>query len=187
MNCSVSSREGENVHCGVPKLRVQGSGFRMRRRTRHPEPRFPTPDSRRPTPDSRLPPRGISVLEVSMALLILCFAVGGLLQILTIAASQRRTTEVRRLALAEIANQAEQIALIPWGELTEGRLQSLQPSEQLLGAASNARLTVTQIAEAGPPVAKRIHLEVQWTSPAGDPVQPVLLTVWRHQPTEIQP
>jgi len=133
------------------------------------------------------PRAGISVLEVSMALLILSFAVGGLLQILTVAASQRRTTEVRRLALEEIANQAEQIALIPWGELTEASLGALKPSEQLLAAAPSARLSVTQVADAGPPVAKRIHLEVQWTSPAGDPVQPVQLTVWRHQLAEAQP
>jgi len=135
----------------------------------------------------RLPSRGISVLEVSMALLVISFAVGGLLQILTIAASQRRATEVRRLALEEVANQAEQITLIPWDELTVGRLGALKPGEQLLAAAPSARLAATQIAEAGPPVAKRIHLEVQWTTPAGDSVQPVQLTVWRHQPTEARP
>jgi hypothetical protein len=184
MNCSIPSLGSGNALGSILEIRVQGSGFRMRPRTlleSH------NSFALNPEPRTLNPRRGISVLEVSMALLILSFAVGGLLQILTIAASQRRTTEVRRLALEEVANQAEQIALIPWDELTEGRLGALEPSEHLLGAAPSARLTVTQVAEAGPSVAKRIHLEVQWTTPAGDAVQPVQLTVWRHQPTEIQP
>jgi len=122
-----------------------------------------------------------------MALLILSFAVGGLVQILAVAASQRRTSEVRRLALQEVANQAEHIALLPWGELTDERLAGRKPSDELLAAAPTATLTVTRIEEAGPPVARRIRLAVQWTTPAGDAVEPVQLTVWKHQPTEVRP
>jgi hypothetical protein len=122
-----------------------------------------------------------------MALLILSFAVGGLLQILAIAASQRRTTEVRRLALQEVANQAEHIALLPWGELTDDQLAGRKPSDELLAAAPTATLKVTQVEEAGPPAARRIRLAVEWTTPAGDTAQPVQLTVWRHQPPEARP
>ena len=70
-----------------------------------------------------------------MALLILSFAVGGLLQILTLAASQRRATEIRRLALEEVANQAEAIALVPWEELTAEKLAARRPTAELLAAA----------------------------------------------------
>jgi Tfp pilus assembly protein PilV len=122
-----------------------------------------------------------------MALLILSFAVGGLLQILAVAASQRRTSEVRRLALQEVANQAEHIALLPWGELTDEQFAGRKPSDELLAAAPMATLTVTRSEEAGPPVAARIYLAVQWTTPAGDVVEPVELTMWRYQPTEARP
>jgi len=126
--------------------------------------------------------RGLSVLEATMSLLILSFAVAGLLQILTVAASQRRATEIRRLALADLANQAEQIALLSWDELTAEKLAIRQPSAELLAAAPAARLNIAVNDETGAPAAKRIHLTADWTTPAGQSVQPVELTVWRHQP-----
>jgi hypothetical protein len=117
---------------------------------------------------------------------VLSFAVGGLLQILSLAAAQRRTGEVRRLALAEIANQAEQIALVPWDELTAEKLAARQPSEALREISPSAQLAVTISDEAGPPAARRVFLSVQWMTPAGDGVKPVELAIWRHQP-EVQP
>lgn len=139
----------------------------------------PSPEPRISSPATR---RGLSILEVTMALLILSFAVAGLLQILTVAASQRRATEIRRLALEEIANQAEQIALVPWEELTAEKLATRQASADLLAAAPSAELTVTAGEDAGPPNAKRVHIAVAWTTPAGESPQPVQLTIWRHQP-----
>jgi Tfp pilus assembly protein PilV len=124
--------------------------------------------------------RGISVLEATMALLILSFAIAGLLQILTVAAGQRRATEIRRLALEDVANQAEQLALLSWDELTAEKLAARQPSAELLAAAPAAQLAISVKEEAGPPAAKRIHLKATWTTPAGQSAGPVQLTVWRH-------
>ena len=136
----------------------------------------------------RLPARrGLSVLEVTMALLILTFAIGGLLQILTVSAAQRRTSEKRRLALQEVANQAERVALLSWDETTDERLDRLAPSAELLVAVSSAALAVKQTEEAGPPAAKRIRLEVSWTTADGQGVEPVGVTVWKHQPAEKRP
>src|SRR5262245_51696103 len=131
--------------------------------------------------------RGISVLEMSLALLIVTFAIGGLLQILTLAAGHRRTTEVRRLAVQVLANQAEQISLLAWDQLTPEKLAERKASDALLEAAPSARLKVTVAEETGPPVAKHVHLEVSWNSPDGDAVEPVRLTIWRHQPAEARP
>ena len=142
---------------------------------------------RHPTPDARRPRRGLTILEVSISLIVLSFAVGGLLQILSLAAAQRRTSEVRRLALLEVANQAEQIALVPWEELTAEKLAARQPSEALRETVPSAKLAVTISDEPGPPSAKRVLLSIQWTTPAGDVgVKPVELAIWRHQP-EAQP
>jgi Tfp pilus assembly protein PilV len=133
------------------------------------------------------PRLGMSVLEMSMALLILTFAIGGLVQILTMAASHRRTTEVRRLAVQELANQAEHIALLSWDQLTPEKLAERKVANSLIAAAPSAKLSVALVDDAGPPIAKRIQLEVTWNAPDGDPVEPVRLAVWRHQPTEAQP
>jgi hypothetical protein len=131
--------------------------------------------------------RGMSVFEVSMALLIVSVAVGGLIQMLTTAAGYRRTSEVRRLATQELANQAEQIALLSWDQLTPEKLAERKVAEPLLVAAPSARLSVALADDAGPPIAKRIQLELTWNAPDGDPVEPVRLTVWRHAPREAQP
>ncbi len=139
--------------------------------------RPPNPEPRTPSPATR---RGLSIVEVTMALLILSVAVAGLLKILTVAASQRRATENRRLALEEIANQAEQIALLPWEELTAEKLAARQPSADLLAAARSAQLTLTASEDAGPPAAKRIRIAVSWTTPTGESAEPVQLTIWRH-------
>jgi hypothetical protein len=126
--------------------------------------------------------RGLTVIEVTMALLVLSFAVGGLLQILSLAASQRRATEIRRLAVEEVANQAEAIALVPWEELTAEKLAARRPAAGLIAAAPSATLNISTSDEAVPPAAKRIHISAAWTTPAGEPAQSVQLTLWRHQP-----
>ena len=131
--------------------------------------------------------RGISVLEATTALLILTFAVGGLLQILTVSAAQRRASEQRRLALQEVANQAERIALLTWDETTQERLGQLKPGTELAAAAPSATLNAKLTADDGSPAAKRIRIEISWLTPAGQSVEPVALTVWKHQPAEVQP
>jgi Tfp pilus assembly protein PilV len=144
--------------------------------------KFLNPASRSLSPGRIAARRGLSVLEATMSLLILSFAIGGLLEILSVAAGQRRATEVRRLALQEVANHAEQIALLPWTELTADKLAALQPSAELLAAAPSGQLAVTVADDAGPPAARQIRLTVTWTTPSGEAARPVQLTVWRHQP-----
>jgi len=124
--------------------------------------------------------RGISVLEMTLALLVLTVAVTSLAQLLTTAAAHRRTSEQRRLAVQEVANLAERIALWSWDELTAPMLGELAPSQPLLAALPSARLQTTLAEEAGPGPSKRVRLEVHWTTSAGQTVEPVGLTVWKH-------
>ena len=125
--------------------------------------------------------RGLTVLEVTLALLVLTVAITGLAQLLATAAAHRRTSDQRRLALQEVANQAERIALWPYDELTAEKLEGLAPSDDLLAATPAAVLTATVTDEAGPPASKRVRLEVHWTNSAGAHVEPVGLTVWKHR------
>jgi hypothetical protein len=124
---------------------------------------------------------------VIIALLILGVAVTSLAKLLSAAAAQRRASEQRRLALQEVANLAERIALIPYGEVSTENLAALKPSGELLAAVPLARLTATQSPQAGPPEHKRVRLEVLWTDAAGQPVDPVGLTLWKHPPAEATP
>lgn len=123
--------------------------------------------------------RGISVLEVTLALMILTVSITGLVQLLATAAGQRRTSETRRLAAQEVANQAERIALLTWDELTTDRLAALRPSELLTAAVPSASLRTAVETEAGPPESKRVRIEIQWTDPSGQTVEPIGLTIWQ--------
>src|SRR5688572_22075331 len=111
--------------------------------------------------------RAISVLELTLSLLVLTVVVTALAQLLATAAAHRRVTELRRIAVQEVANQAERIALLTWDETTAEKLGSLKPSESLQAANPAAKLQLALSDEAGPPVSKRIEIEVHWTDAAG--------------------
>jgi hypothetical protein len=130
--------------------------------------------------------RGLSVLEVTAALLIVAFAMTGLTQMLSLSAAQRRASETRRLAQEEVANQAERIALLAWDETTEERLTAQEISEGLRTLLPSAKLSLALTEEAGPPLARRIDIAVVWVAADGE-VDPVRLTVWKHQPAEARP
>ena len=126
---------------------------------------------------------GLSVLEVTAALLILAFAMTGLAQMLSLSAAQRRASETRRLAQEEVANQAEQVALLAWDETTEARLKAQEISEGLRALVPSAKLSLSLSEEASPPLARRIDIAVGWMAADGA-VEPVRLSVWKHQPAE---
>jgi prepilin-type N-terminal cleavage/methylation domain-containing protein len=126
--------------------------------------------------------RGMTILELLVALFVLTTAMAALVQLLTVAASQRRLLEQRRIALQEVANQAERVALLNWNETAGDKLTSWQSSADLQGVLPEAKCTAAVSDEAGSPAARRIRLSVVWTNAAGQSVDPVTLTVWRFAP-----
>lgn len=139
--------------------------------------------------------RGLSVLEVTISLLLLGVAVSGLAQLVTAASAQRRLIDARQLALAEVANQAERVALWTAAETTPDRLATLAPSEELLAAIPTARLSAT-LAASGEDVENsaellaapmRVRIEVTWDDAAGRTVSPLGITLWKPAHQERQP
>jgi Tfp pilus assembly protein PilV len=135
-------------------------------------------------PRTYRPRRGLSVLEVTLSLLVLAVAIGGLAQLITTAAAQRRASETRRLASQEAANVAERIALLAWDELTTERLAAWKPSVELTSTVPSAKLQLDVASEPSPPEAKRVQIDVQWTDASGQTLDPISLTVWKFQPEE---
>ena len=129
---------------------------------------------------------GMSVIEVTTALLIVGFAMMGLAQMLSISAEQRRTTEARRLAVLEVANQAERIALLSWSETTAEKLGQIALSDELRAFVPSAKVSITLADEAGPPAARRIDIRAEWDA-AGETAEPVRLSLWKHEPAEARP
>jgi Tfp pilus assembly protein PilE len=123
--------------------------------------------------------RGTTLIEVTVALLVLSAAMLALVQMLSLATQQRRLTEARRIALEEVANQAERVAALPWEGVTADKLTTWEPSASLLAAIPHAKCQIAVSDEPGPPAARRIHLEIAWTDSDGQPALPVGLTVWK--------
>jgi hypothetical protein len=124
---------------------------------------------------------GVTLFELTIAILIVAAAMGSMVQLLAMTAVQRRNLEHRRLALQEVANQAERAALLPWDETAPDRLTAWQPSADLQRVLPAAACTAEVTDEPGPPTSRRIRLLVSWPNAAGQMVDPVALTIWKFQ------
>src|SRR5262245_37580870 len=131
--------------------------------------------------NSRSKQRGMTLVELSVSLVVLGVAMAALVQLVGLAASQRRAMAQRRIALQEVANQAERIALLAWSETAPDKLTSWQPSAELSEVLPAAQCTIAVSQEPATPSARRIRLEVAWTNSVGQPVEPVGLSVWRFE------
>src|SRR5262245_6373187 len=107
--------------------------------------------------------RGVTLFELTIALFILSTAMAAIVQLTAVTAGQRRTIEHRRIALQEVANQAERIFLLPWDETSAEKLTTWQPSADLVAALPQATCTVEVLDETGGPQARRIRLLITWT------------------------
>ena len=114
-----------------------------------------------------------------MAMLVVSAAMAGLAQLVSLSAQQRRGGEARRLALVELANQAERVAALPWDDAAADKLTGWEPSSEFAAAATSPVCRVKVADEAGPPASRRIELAVSWTPAGGPAVEPVTLTVWK--------
>ena len=124
--------------------------------------------------------RGMTLLEVGVALVILAAAMAALVELLSLSARQRRLDDQRSLALVELANQVESLAVLPWDELTPEALATWRPSAELAALVPSAQCRAEVEDEAGSPSARRIELRIEWNNSVGQPVAPVELTLWRY-------
>lgn len=124
---------------------------------------------------------GATLIEVTVALVILAAAMLALAQMVALAARQRRLTEARRLAMEEVANQAERVAALPWDKVQPDEFTGWEPSAGLTSALPAAECKANVTPEPGPPAARRVRLEIHWTDAAGQAAPPVGLTLWKFE------
>ena len=125
--------------------------------------------------------RGMTISELMVALFIMTTAMVAIVQLLAAAAGQRRTIEQRRVALAEVANEAERAALISWDDSAPDKLTTWQPSAELKATLPQATCTAEVTEEAGTPAARRIRLSVAWPNAVGQMGDPVAVSLWKFQ------
>src|SRR5262245_44270659 len=120
--------------------------------------------------------RGMTLVELAVSLVVLGVAMAALVQLVSLAARQRRATTQRRIALQEVANQAERIALLPWKETSPDKLTAWQPSAELAEVLPGAQCSIA-VSEESNASARRIRLQVGWTNSVGQAVDPVGLSI----------
>jgi Tfp pilus assembly protein PilV len=126
--------------------------------------------------------RGLTLFELVVALFVLTTAMMAIVQLLAVAAGQRRTIAERRTARAEVANQAERIALRPWSELNAEKSSTWDLSPESQKALPQATTVMEIHAEPEPVNSRRIRLIVRSPNAAGQPIDLADLTVWKFAP-----
>lgn len=126
------------------------------------------------------------MLEVTLALTVLLAAMVLLSQFLIAAKLQRRVGDQRRLALEELSNQMERVMAAKWEEVNALAIEKQSLAPHVLEALPAATLTAHVVDEPGPPVGKKIRLEISWEH-GEDRISPLGLTAWRFREQEARP
>jgi Tfp pilus assembly protein PilV len=126
--------------------------------------------------------RGLSLLELTVALFVMTAAMTAIVQLLAMAARQRRMIEARRVALAEVTNQAEQIVLRDWKEFEPGQARQWDLSANAKTSLPQATATIEVRESQEPLSAKQIRLMIRSSDSTGQSVELADLTVWKYAP-----
>lgn len=122
--------------------------------------------------------RGTSLIELTVAVLLLGVVFALLGPAFAWIRRERRLSQDRQAATIELANQAELLSLRPYDEVTTESLATLAVSEAAQAALPGAKLT-TRVSEEADPVARRVTLSLSWSEDGVRPLPPLELVVWR--------
>ena len=118
------------------------------------------------------------MFEVFVAVLVFGSVLTTFVPLMRGVSAQQRDTDLQLLALREADNVLEEISQLPWKELIADELAKRTLSDTAKGHLLKSQLRVTVDEQAGPPVAKRVSVEVSWTPHAGQPTKSVRLVAW---------
>jgi len=130
-------------------------------------------------------PRGMSIVEVLVAGVILAAMMALALQVFAATAAQRRAARDRLIATQEAANAMERLAAMPWETLTEDGTAGVELSDSARRVLREAQLEIeiTEVSgEANQPAAKRVTVIVSWQDRGGRPRVQTRLVAWRYRP-----
>jgi hypothetical protein len=144
---------------------------------------FPDCDNnmRAPSRKSASSRRAMSLVEMTAALVVMGAAMVALVEFVGLAKNQRRMSHQRLAALMEVGNQAERLALLDWNATAPDKLMTWQPSPLMAAEIPTADCRIHVVEEEQSPAARRIELSIGWMNAAGQPVEPVSLTVWKYR------
>lgn len=116
-----------------------------------------------------------------MAIVLATAVLAGTAQTLAFVAQQHRLLDRQMVAQREAANIMEELAALPWSKLSEESLKPLELSDECRHLLHEPKLRIGVVESQE--VAKRIRVEIDWSTTSGQRVAPVWLMTWRY-PTE---
>ncbi len=126
--------------------------------------------------------RGSLLVEVAMATVLLMIAMTLTVKVLSWVANERRSSDRRERATAEVANLMERITAYGYDQVTPGLAAGMALSQAARQSLPDAELTVDIAAsrEDAParPSSKRIGIRLRWRNRSGEWDAPVRLTSW---------
>ena len=120
-------------------------------------------------------------MEVIVSAVLLSAVMVTTVPLLGWVAAERQAADRRQFAQLEAANVMEQISLEDWNAITQQSLERIKLSEHAASYLKEARLKFRVDQLPGPPVAKRITIELDWKNRADQYVSPVRLTAFRYK------
>lgn len=123
--------------------------------------------------------RGVTVMELLVAMGILLVLMGMCLKYFAATASQRRAAQWRQIALREAANQMERLAGQGWDDLVSERAAKLSLSDEARQVLPQATLAIQITQPAGEPDTKQLAVTVRWRPRPESPGAQVRLVAWR--------
>jgi hypothetical protein len=122
--------------------------------------------------------RGFTLLEVTVAGVLLGTVMAVSVPTLGWIVQQRRASLQRQEAIAEVANIMERITLGPWEQITTENVETIKLAGETGRQLPGAKLRIGVEKEPATPDAKRIAIELAWKNRAGRNDAPVRLTAW---------
>jgi prepilin-type N-terminal cleavage/methylation domain-containing protein len=121
--------------------------------------------------------RGISLIELSVATVVLAVAMTVTVQIVAQAIAEHRAADRRVCAIQEAGNVLERLSIQPWDKLTPESLEKLELARRVERLIPGAEVTISMV-DADSGVAKRVTVQVRWTARDARRTAPVRLTTW---------
>jgi len=122
--------------------------------------------------------RGFTLFEIFVAVAVFGSVLATFVPLMQSVHKQQRAADQQLLALREADNLLEEISQQSWQALIPDELAKRTLSETAKAHLLKSELRVTVDEQAGPPVAKRVSVEVSWTPHAGQPTKSVRLVAW---------
>jgi Tfp pilus assembly protein PilE len=122
--------------------------------------------------------RGVGLIEVTAAIVLLAALTTLVAQIVAWSAAERRASLRREIALAEAANTMERLAASDSQSLKPHAATEMPLSQTAIEMLPSGRLTSEIQAAAGSSDGKRVVIEVSWLNQAGEQEMPVRLVTW---------